>query len=111
MIQRMYRHTLQPSQTNGHPDPVVLAIMTYIFLDDHQVRSCDHTEFYARITAKKECIEASYAVVVVKKHCQLFYPHANPAIEAVGRQLTRLVHIAGLLSFWFRSLLMRVMPD
>jgi hypothetical protein len=84
MIQCMYRHALQPSQTNGHPDLVVSTIMTYIFLDDLQIRSCNHTEFHTRITAEKKCIEASYTVVVVKKHSQLFYPRANP-VEPRGR--------------------------
>lgn len=79
MIQCMYCHALHLSQTNGHPDLAVLTIMTYILLDGLQVRSCDHTEFHIRMTAEEECIEASYAVVVVKKHSQLFYPRANPA--------------------------------
>lgn len=33
MIQCMYRHTLQLSQTNGHPDPLAVMFMAYIFLD------------------------------------------------------------------------------
>jgi hypothetical protein len=65
-------------QINGYPDPAALTIMTYILLDGFQIRPCNDTEFYTRITAKDECIEASYAIVRWKQHQSAILSPRNP---------------------------------